>query len=250
MLAGAFDSGSDTLRGRGGLVLFDDVLLRYGAGPDILQKVSFSLAPGSFHFLVGPSGAGKSSLLRVMYLALRPNSGLARLFGRDVAQLSRREIAEMRRRIGVVFQDFRLIDHLSAVDNVALPLRIAGLRESEVQKNVRELLVWVGLGGHLDALPATLSGGQQQRVAIARAVVTRPSLLLADEPTGNVDDQIGVRLMYLFEELNKLGTTVVVATHNESLVARFHHRQLRIEDHSLRAHDPTARHADDNGAGV
>jgi cell division transport system ATP-binding protein len=220
------------------VVLFDDVLLRYGAGPDILQKVSFSLAPGSFHFLVGPSGAGKSSLLRVLYLALRPIAGRASLFGRDVAELSRREIADMRRRIGVVFQDFRLIAHLSAVDNVALPLRIAGARESEVQNNVRELLAWVGLGDHLDALPATLSGGQQQRVAIARAVITRPSLLLADEPTGNVDDQIGVRLLYLFEELNKLGTTVVVATHNESLVARFHHRQLRIEGHSLRAFDP------------
>jgi cell division transport system ATP-binding protein len=220
------------------VVLFDDVLLRYGAGPDILHRVSFNLAPGSFHFLVGPSGAGKSSLLRVLYLALRPIAGRVSLFGRDVAQLSRREIADMRRRIGVVFQDFRLIAHLSAVDNVALPLRIAGVRESEVQENVRELLAWVGLGDHLDALPATLSGGQQQRVAIARAVITRPSLLLADEPTGNVDDQIGLRLLYLFEELNKLGTTVVVATHNEALVARFRHRQLRIEDHSLRAIDP------------
>jgi cell division transport system ATP-binding protein len=220
------------------LVLFDDVLLRYSAGPDILHKVSFSLAPGSFHFLVGPSGAGKSSLLRVMYLALRPFGGTASLFGRDVTQLNRHETADMRRRIGVVFQDFRLIDHLSAVDNVALPLRIARVKESEVQKNVRELLAWVGLGDHLDALPATLSGGQQQRVAIARAVITRPSLLLADEPTGNVDDQIGLRLLYLFEELNKLGTTVVVATHNESLVARFRHRQLRIESQSLRVVDP------------
>ena len=216
------------------MVLFDDVLLRYGAGPDVLHKVSFSLAPGSFHFLVGASGAGKSSLLRVMYLALRPISGRVSLFGRDVERLSRHDIAEMRRRIGVVYQDFRLIDHLSAVDNVALPLRIARVRESEVQKNVRELLAWVGLGEQMDALPATLSGGQQQRIAIARAVVTRPSLLLADEPTGNVDDKIGVRLLYLFEELNKLGTTVVVATHNESLVARFRHRQLRIEDHGLR----------------
>ncbi len=220
------------------MVLFDDVWLRYRAGPDILHQVSFSLAPGSFHFLVGPSGAGKSSLLRVMYLALRPSSGTASLFGRDVTQLNRHETAEMRRRIGVVFQDFRLIDHLSAVDNVALPLRIARVRESEVQQNVRELLAWVGLGDHLDALPATLSGGQQQRVAIARAVIARPSLLLADEPTGNVDDQIGLRLLYLFEELNKLGTTVVVATHNESLVARFRHRQLRIENQSLRLVGP------------
>ena len=219
------------------MVLFDDVLLRYGAGPDILHKVSFALAPGSFHFLVGPSGAGKSSLLRVMYLALRPIGGRVSLFGRDVAQLSRHDIAEMRRRIGVVYQDFRLIEHLSAVDNVALPLRIARVREAEVQKNVRELLAWVGLGEQMDALPATLSGGQQQRVAIARAVITRPSLLLADEPTGNVDDRIGIRLLHLFEELNKLGTTVVVATHNEALVARFRHRQLRIEDHGLRQVD-------------
>jgi cell division transport system ATP-binding protein len=216
------------------VVVFDDVLLRYGAGPDILRDVSFDLAPGSFHFLVGASGAGKSSLLRVMYLALQPASGRASLFGRDVTRLGRRETAELRRRIGVVFQDFRLLDHLSALDNVALPLRIAGARESDLQKNVRELLTWVGLGDHLAASPATLSGGQQQRVAIARAVVGRPSLLLADEPTGNVDDQIAVRLMYLFEELNRLGTTVVIATHNEALVERFRHPQLRISDKHVR----------------
>ena len=211
------------------MVVFDKVLLRYDEGPDILHEVSFALAPGSFHFLVGSSGAGKSSLLRVMYLALRPSRGVVSLFGRDIARLGRREIAEMRRGIGVVFQDFRLLDHLSALDNVALPLRIAGQRESEVQHNARELLGWVGLGDHLDARPPTLSGGQQQRIAIARAVIARPRLLLADEPTGNVDDRIGLRLMYLFEELNKLGTTVVIATHNESLVEKFPHPQLRID---------------------
>jgi cell division transport system ATP-binding protein len=216
------------------LVVFDKVLLRYGAGPQILHEVSFALPPGSFHFLVGPSGAGKSSLLRVMYLALRPSSGRVSLFGRDVGGLARREIADLRRAIGVVFQDFRLLDHLSALDNVALPLRIAGRRAAEAQRNARELLAWVGLGDHLDARPATLSGGQQQRIAIARAVIARPRLLLADEPTGNVDDRIGVRLMHLFEELNKLGTTVVVATHNDSLVARFRHPQLRIDKDILR----------------
>jgi cell division transport system ATP-binding protein len=220
------------------LVVFEDVLLRYGAGPDILQRVSFSLAPGSFHFLVGQSGAGKSSLLRVLYLALRPANGRVALFGRDVASLTRAETATMRRRIGVVFQDFRLLGHLSAVDNVALPLRIAGTPESELRKNTRELLSWVGLGQHLEALPATLSGGQQQRVAIARAVIGRPNLLLADEPTGNVDDRGAVRLMHLFEELNRLGTTVVIATHNEALVGRFPHRQLRIEDGQLRTVEP------------
>ncbi|HTO83405.1 MAG TPA: cell division ATP-binding protein FtsE [Methylomirabilota bacterium] len=216
------------------MVLFEDVGVRYGAGPEIIQGASFTLAPGSFHFLVGSSGAGKSSLLRLMYLSLRPASGRVNLFGRDVDKLRRRDIPFLRRRIGVVFQDFRLLTHLSALDNVALPLRIAGVRESEVREHVTELLKWVGLADHVNAFPATLSGGQQQRVAIARAVIARPSLLLADEPTGNVDDSIGVRLMYLFEELNKMGTTVVVATHNERVVGRFNHRQLRVEDGTVR----------------
>src|SRR5262249_14329017 len=156
--------------------------------------VSFTLAPGSFHFVVGPSGAGKSSLLRVMYLALRPSVGLVSLFGRDVCRLARHEVAELHRRIGVVFPDFRLLDHLSALDNGALPLRIAGRRESELRQNASELLTWVGLGDQLGARPVTLSGGQKQRIAIARAVIAKPSLLLADEPTGNVDDRIALRL--------------------------------------------------------
>jgi cell division transport system ATP-binding protein len=221
------------------VVLFDGVAVRYGAGPEVLRGISFTLAPGSFHFLVGPSGAGKSSLLKLIYLGLRPAAGRVELFGRNVSVLKRSDYPAMRRRIGVVFQDFRLIEHLSAMDNVALPLRIAGVRESDIKRHVPELLAWVGLKHHLDALPATLSGGQQQRVAIARAVISRPSLLLADEPTGNVDDNIGVRLMYLFEELNKMGTTVVIATHNEGLVGRFSHRQLRIADGTVRLTDPT-----------
>jgi cell division transport system ATP-binding protein len=221
--------------------LLEDVGLRYGAGPEILHDVTFTLAPGSFHFLVGPSGAGKSSLLRLMYLTQRPTRGVVSLFGRDVASLKRNDLPEVRRRIGVIFQDFRLIEHLSAFDNVALPLRITGVRESEIRKHVPELLSWVGLADHLDALPATLSGGQQQRVAIARAVIGRPSLLLADEPTGNVDDAIALRLMYLFEELNKMGTTVVIATHNDGLVNRFSHRQLRIDSGTVRVFDPAQR---------
>lgn len=212
------------------MVLFDRVTVQYGAGPQILRDISFTLAPGSFHFLVGRSGAGKSSLLKVMYLGLRPSFGTVSLFGRDVMSLNGADMPGIRRRVGVVFQDFRLIEHLSAMDNVALPLRVAGVRESDVRKHVGELLSWVGLADHLDALPATLSGGQQQRVAIARAVIGRPSLLLADEPTGNVDDVIGLRLMYLFEELNKLGTTVVIATHNEALVQRFPHPVLKLRD--------------------
>jgi cell division transport system ATP-binding protein len=215
------------------LIRFEHVGMRYGSGPEVLRDISFSLEPGSFHFLTGTSGAGKSSLLRLLYLAHRPSSGIIRMFGRDVAQVPRRDLPAFRRRIGVVFQNFRLIDHLSALDNVALPLRIAGAPEAELRRHVAELLRWVGLGDHLDDLPETLSGGQQQRVAIARAVITRPALLLADEPTGNVDDQIGMRLLYLFEELNRLGTTVVIATHNETLISRFRYPRLLLRDGAL-----------------
>jgi cell division transport system ATP-binding protein len=216
------------------VVRFEEVSLRYGAGPEILHYVTFDLDPGSFHFILGPSGAGKSSLLRLMYLAQRPTDGRLSLFGRDVAGLSRAETAVLRRRIGVVFQDFRLLDHLSVVENVALPLRVTGQRDAKIQEHVTELLTWVGLADQLDAYPATLSGGQQQRVAIARAVIARPSLLLADEPTGNVDDRLAVRLLYLLEELNKLGTTVVIATHNEQLVGRFRHPVLRLSTGGVR----------------
>ena len=212
------------------MVVFDGVGLRYGRGPAIFSDVSLTLTAGSFHFLVGPSGAGKSSFLRLMYLAARPAEGRMTLFGRQIGRVTRRELPALRRRIGVVFQDFRLLDHLSAFDNVALPLRVAGGREGEIRRNVTELLSWVGLADELQSLPPTLSGGQQQRVAIARAVVGRPELLLADEPTGNVDDAIAVRLMYLFEELNRLGTTVIIATHNQGLVDRFDHPQIRIAE--------------------
>lgn len=211
------------------IIRFDSVGLRYGLGPEVLQDISFALPAGSFHFLTGASGAGKSSLLRLMYLGLRPTRGRVVLFDKDIALTKRYELPALRRRIGVVFQDFRLLDHLSALDNVALPLRVRGVRESEVQKHVPELLSWVGLAEHLKAKPSTLSGGQKQRVAIARAVIGRPDLLVADEPTGNVDDHIAMRLMYLFEELNKLGTTIVIATHNQSLVDRFDHPRLHIE---------------------
>jgi len=216
------------------LVRFEDVALRYGTGPDVLRRVSFHLEPGSFHFMAGPSGAGKSSLLSLIYLATRPSEGNLRLFGRDVATLARRDAALMRRQIGVVFQDFRLLNHLTALENVALPLKVGGQRNEKVRRHVAELLAWVGLAEHLDSYPPTLSGGQKQRVAIARAVVGRPRLLLADEPTGNVDDRMAVRLLYLFEELNKLGTTIVIATHNESLVARFEHPVLRMGEGDVR----------------
>lgn len=211
------------------MIKFENVGMRYGAGPEVLRDVSFTLEPGSFHFLTGSSGAGKSSLLKLMYLAHRPSRGLISFFGSDTSTISRKDLPALRRQIGVVFQEFRLLDHLSAFDNVALPLRIAGAREDLIYKHVSELLAWVGLKDQLKARPATLSGGQKQRVAIARAVISRPRLLLADEPTGNVDDTIAVRLLYLFEELNRQGTSVMIATHNHSLIKRFPHPILHLE---------------------
>lgn len=220
--------GADVIR-------LENVGLRYGPGPEVLRDVSLALAPGSFHFLTGASGAGKSSLLRLMFLGLRPTRGRVTVFGHDVARTKRAHMPGLRRRIGVVFQDFCLLDHLSTMDNVALPLRVRGVREEEIARHVPELLSWVGLEDHVKAKPPTLSGGQKQRVAIARAVIGRPDLLLADEPTGNVDDQIAQRLLYLFEELNKLGATILVATHNEQLVQQFsYHPRLHIEDGMVR----------------
>ena len=212
------------------IVEFERAGLRYGLGPEVLRDVTFSLPAGSFHFLTGPSGAGKSSLLSLMYLARRPSRGRVGVFGQDVARAPRAALPALRRRIGVVFQDFRLFDHLSVFENAALPLRIAGRPEEESASNVVELLQWVGLGDLLEAKPPTLSGGQKQRLAIARAVVARPKLLLADEPTGNVDDQMALRLLHLFDTLHRMGTTIVIATHNAELVRRFAHPELRLED--------------------
>jgi cell division transport system ATP-binding protein len=210
------------------IVQFKNVGLRYGLGPEVLQNITFGLETGSFHFLVGPSGAGKSTLLRLMYLASRQTRGIISLFGQNTSTLSRETLPKIRRRIGVMFQDFRLLPHLTAFENVALPLRVAGVRESEIKRHVEELLVWVDLEDHMDVRPPIMSGGQQQRVAIARAVIARPKILYADEPTGNVDDRIAARLMHLFEELNKLGTTVVIATHNESIVKELNRPVLKI----------------------
>ncbi|MCG8692421.1 MAG: cell division ATP-binding protein FtsE [Minwuiales bacterium] len=213
------------------VIAFRNVGLRYGMGPEVLCDINFSLPAGSFHFLTGPSGAGKSSLLKLMYLAHRPTRGLVTLFDEDIAKVVRDRLPLLRRRIGVVFQDFRLLDHLTALENVALPLRLAGgVSDADIQNYVAELLTWVGLGDQMHAKPPVLSGGEQQRVAIARAVITRPKLLLADEPTGNVDNVMGRRLLHLFAQLNKLGTTVVIATHDEDMVARFGHPRLQLDN--------------------
>ena len=209
--------------------------MRYDSGPEVLHDISFSLEPGSFHYLTGPSGAGKSSLLKLLYLAHRPSRGLITLFDCDIATAERRQLPALRRRIGVVFQDFRLLDHLTAFENVALPLRIAGLPEREITDHVAELLEWVGLADALGVSPATLSGGEKQRLAIARAVVARPELLLADEPTGNLDPELSLRLFRLFEELNRNGTTVLIATHSNDLVDSFVHPALFLDKGRLRA---------------
>ncbi|MCH8917297.1 MAG: cell division ATP-binding protein FtsE [Alphaproteobacteria bacterium] len=210
------------------MVRFQNVGMRYGLGSEVLQDINFELPLGSFHFLSGASGAGKSSLLKLIYLAHRPSHGLITLFGCDVTIAKRRELALIRRRIGVVFQDFRLLGHLSVIENVALPLKIKGENWDRISAYAAELLAWVGLQDCIDASPLTLSGGQQQRVAIARAVISKPEILLADEPTGNVDDAIALRLLYLFEELNRHGTTVLIATHNENLMDRFDHPRLHL----------------------
>ena len=216
------------------MVRFEGVGLRYRIaggrdGPEALHDLTFVLPSGVFRWLLGPSGAGKTTLLRLMYLDLRPTSGRLNLLGTDIGNTRRRFLPRLRRRIGVVFQDFRLLPHLSTYDNVALPLRIAGRPEGQIRADVTEMLRWVGLGQKLAARPLELSGGEQQRVAIARAVIGRPSLMLADEPTGNLDETQAERLMQLFKELNRLGTTVVVATHNDALVAHHPAPALRLE---------------------
>jgi cell division transport system ATP-binding protein len=222
------------------LVKFSNVGLRYSTGPEILHDINVELPAGSFHFLTGPSGAGKTSLMKLLYLGQRPTRGVVTMFGRDVSSLKREALPELRRQIGIVFQDFRLLAHLSAYDNVALPLRTSGAAEADIRRNVTELLSWVGLGDKMDARPPTLSGGEQQRIAVARAVVNRPKLLLADEPTGNIDPGIGRKILYLFEELNRHGTTVLVATHDDELVSRFAHPRLRLDNGTLHA-QPAAR---------
>jgi cell division transport system ATP-binding protein len=225
------------------MVRFESVGFGYGrtggrdAAPEVLRNISFALPEGAFRWLLGPSGAGKTSLLRLMYLAVLPTSGRLTLLGTDIGRTPRRALPRLRRRIGVVFQDFRLLPHLTAFENVALPLRLAGRPEAQVRADVTELLHWVGLAGKLSTLPDELSGGEQQRVAIARAVIARPNLLLADEPTGNLDAAQADRLMMLLNELNRLGTTVIVATHNESLVARYPNTALRLDRGRL-AHEP------------
>jgi cell division transport system ATP-binding protein len=211
------------------VVRLENIGKRYGSGAEVLRDVTIALEPGGFYFLTGASGAGKTTLLKIIYLAERPTRGGVSLFDTDAATAGRATRSAMRRRIGLVFQDFRLVEHLSVHDNVALPLRIAGASEREIRDNVSELLGWLGLADKAELRPATLSGGEQQRVAIARAIVRRPDLLLADEPTANVDDEIAMLLVRVFERINRLGTTVMIATHDVAFARQFAHEHLRLE---------------------
>jgi cell division transport system ATP-binding protein len=221
----------------GGLIRFENVGLRYGMGPEILRDVSFHIAPKSFQFLTGPSGAGKTSLLRLLFMALRPTRGLITAFGKDVTSITPQELPMLRRRMGVVFQDFRLLDHLTTYENVALPHRVRGKDEASYRNDVVELLKWVGLGDRVHVLPPVLSGGEKQRAAIARALIDQPQVLLADEPTGNVDPPLARRLLRLFMELNNSGTAVVIATHDLTLMDQVDARRMILNSGKLEIYD-------------
>jgi cell division transport system ATP-binding protein len=222
--------GSD---GAAPTVHLENVGVRYGMGPEVLRDLTFSIEPRSFQFLTGPSGAGKTTLLRLILLSVKPTRGLVSLFGEDVSTISKDQLTGLRRRMGVVFQDFRLLDHLTTYENVGLPLRVQGKEEASYRAEVVELLRWVGLGDRMHVLPPVLSGGEKQRAAIARALIVRPDLLLADEPTGNVDPSLARRLLRLFIELNRLGTSVVIATHDLALMDQLDARRLVLGDGRL-----------------
>lgn len=219
------------------MIEFENVGLRYGIGPEILHDLTFHIEPNSFQYLTGPSGAGKTTLLRLLFLSLKPSRGLISVFGQDATTITARDLPNIRRRIGVVFQDFRLLDHLTTFENVALPLRVIGKIEADYRADVRELLQWVGLGERMDVFPPVLSGGEKQRAAIARAVIGQPEILLADEPTGNVDPQLARRLIRLFLELNKLGTSVIIATHDVGLMSQFSARRMVLNEGRLQIYN-------------
>lgn len=211
----------------------DNISLAYVPGKPVLDNLSLHLAPGSFTFVAGASGAGKSSLLSILALSQKPHAGSLHLFGEDVTMLNREELPYVRRKIGTVFQDFELLNHLSVAENVGLPLKIAGEDAASIHSKVNELLAWIGLHDHANMRPSTLSGGQKQRAAIARAVIGQPHLILADEPTGNLDPELAMRLMHLFKTLNQIGTTIVFATHDENLMQSFDYPILYLRDGKL-----------------
>lgn len=215
------------------MVVLEHVAMAYPNGAEILHDVSMRLEQGSFHFLAGSSGVGKSSLLSLLWFQHRATKGYIHMFGKDVTHMPREELPKMRRRVGIVLQDYRLLSHLTVAENVALPLKVIGEPQSVIDSKVRELLEWIGLAEYADARPYVLSGGQKQRTAIARAVITKPDLLLADEPTGNLDTELAMKFMYLFEALNQMGTTVLLATHNDQLIEQCDYPVLRLKDGKL-----------------
>ena len=215
------------------MITLENVGMEYTRGHPVLKNVSLKLERGSFHFLTGASGAGKSTLLSLLSLQARPTRGNINMFGQNVTIMPRKDLPKLRRRIGIVLQDYRLLDHLTVAENVALPLKVMGEKDKRITPKVLELLDWIGLAEHQNAKPATLSGWQKQRTAIARAVITNPDILLADEPTGNLDSHLAQRLMYLFEALNQAGTTVLIASHDEHLISLFNYPTLRLQDGSL-----------------
>jgi cell division transport system ATP-binding protein len=215
------------------MLRLEHVALRYHEGPEVLRDANLTLQRGEFVFLMGPSGAGKTSLLRMLALLHMPSAGRLTMFGDDVAQLRGDRRAAVRRRIGMVFQDVRLLDHLTTLDNVALPLRINGGRDEQIRSCVTDMLTWLGLKDVIDARAPTLSMGQRQLVSVARAVITRPDLLLCDEPINNIDGKHARQLMHLFTQLRKLGTTVILATHSEDLVERYPHPVVHLAEGRL-----------------
>jgi cell division transport system ATP-binding protein len=218
------------------VIELENMAYSYGGG-ELLSGISLKLAPGSFHFLTGPSGAGKTTFLRLCYGDLTATSGTVRLFGRDVRDLTRDQIALLRRKIGTVHQDCQFLDHLPLYENIALPLTVAGHSEWTDEANLKELMQWVGLGSRARALPPELSGGERQRAALARAIIMSPDVILADEPTGNVDWEMSQRLLTLLGELNRLGKTGVIATHDLALIraakSQVQARVLRIANRKL-----------------
>lgn len=206
-------------------------------GAETLRDISFHIEKQSFQFLTGPSGAGKTTLLRLLFMSLKPTRGLITVFGKDRALLARAELPLLRRRIGVVFQDFRLLDHMTTYENVALPLRVRGKDEASYRADVIDLLNWVGLGERMHVLPPVLSGGEKQRAAIARALIEQPEVLLADEPTGNVDPPLARRLLILFKELNRLGTAVIIATHDLGLMDQVDARRMILSGGRLEIYE-------------
>ncbi len=215
------------------IILLQNIGLKYDTGPEVLKDINLDIKSGEFYFLTGPSGAGKTSLLKLLHLAHKQTRGKIRLFSKDIDNLKHDEIAKIRRRIGVVFQDYELLNHLSIMDNVSLPLKIAGKSNKYIEDHVPELIKWVGLEKFINEKPTYLSGGQQQRVAIARAVINNPDIIIADEPTGNVDEEMAKKLLFLFLELNKRGTTIIIATHSVNLIKQFKFPVLHIKDGHL-----------------